>query len=79
MKKLIVFTLVFCVCAALLSGCAGPGENTDHGNYTDEMKIGYACDLSEADGLTAWSGTGITGTAPTSAGWTSTTWSPAIP
>ena len=50
MKKLIVFTLVFCVCAALFSGCAGPGENTDHGNYTDEMKIGYACDLSEADG-----------------------------
>ena len=50
MKKLIVFTLVFCVCAALLSGCAGTEENTDHGNYTDEMKIPYACDLSESDG-----------------------------
>ncbi len=50
MKKLIVFTLVFCVCAALLSGCAGTEENTDNGNYTYEMKIPYACDLSESDG-----------------------------
>ena len=50
MKKLIVFTLMFCVCAALLSGCASTEENTDHGNYTDEMKIDYACDLSESDG-----------------------------
>lgn len=55
MKKLIVFTLVLTL---LLAGCAGNGTNagTDEpsaaadGNYTDEMKIPAAVDLSAEDG-----------------------------
>ena len=61
MKKLIV---LFLVAALMLCGCAKTGdtpqsdtgadeqktENSTAGNYTDEMKIPYAIDLSEGDG-----------------------------
>ena len=60
MKKLIV---LFFSAALLLSGCAKKGDTppsgnntedpkteTTSGNYTDEMKIPYTIDLSEADG-----------------------------
>lgn len=50
MKKLIVFTLVLCMSISVLAGCAATEETTDHGNYTDEMKIEYTCDLSPDDG-----------------------------
>ncbi len=51
MKKLIVFTLMLFVSSVLLTACtSGTKENTDHGNYSDEMKIEYDCDLSKDDG-----------------------------
>ncbi len=50
MKKIIVFMLMACMSIALLAGCADKKENTEQGNYTDEMKIGYTYDLSEEDG-----------------------------
>lgn len=50
MKKQIVCILVFCLCATALVGCRQePGEGAE-GNGTDEMKIGYSCDLSPEDG-----------------------------
>ncbi len=47
MKKLIVLTLVLITVVSLLAGCEKPAAG---GNYTDEMKIAYACDLSPDDG-----------------------------
>ena len=49
MKKLIVWSLVISMCALFLTAC-GDTQAENHGNYTDEMKIPYSCDLSEADG-----------------------------
>ena len=45
MKKLIVWSLVISMCALLLTAC-GNGQEASRGNYTDEMKIPYSCDLS---------------------------------
>ena len=50
MKKLIVFSLMLGMSISLLTGCAGKEKTTNHGNYTDEMKIPHAVDLSEPDG-----------------------------
>lgn len=62
MKKLIVFlmlsvslfTFTGCTSQANPNGSAAPTDTSEdqgtHGNYTDEMKIPYTCDLSEADG-----------------------------
>lgn len=47
MKKLIVLLLALTSGAALLTGCAG---GKTEGNYSDEMKIPYSCDLSPDDG-----------------------------
>lgn len=49
MKKLIVWSLVISMCACLLTAC-GNGQERSSGNYTDEMKIPYSCNLSEEDG-----------------------------
>ncbi len=53
MKKLIVFTLVVLMlltgCAKLRTGKANPDAQTS-GNFTDEMKIPYAEDMSPEDG-----------------------------
>ena len=49
MKKLIVWSLVISMCALLLTAC-GNGQEASRGNYTDEMKIPYAVDLSPEDG-----------------------------
>lgn len=49
MKKLIVWSLVISMCALLLTAC-GNGQEASRGNYTDEMKIPYSCDLSAEDG-----------------------------
>lgn len=49
MKKLIVWSLVISMCTLLLAAC-GNGQEASHGNYTDEMKIPYSCDLSQDDG-----------------------------
>lgn len=78
MKKLIVWSLVISMCACLLTAC-GNGQERSSGNYTDEMKIPYSCNLSEEEVQTAWSGRAITRIAPILAPWISTTWSPAIP
>ena len=55
MKKLIVLFLTICMGAALLTGCGakdsvGQVSQTNKGNFTDEMKIAYTCDLSPEDG-----------------------------
>ncbi len=56
MKKLIVLFAVFCL---VLAGCSGAAESSPSaepeaerpsGNYTDEMKIAYSCDLDEEYG-----------------------------
>ena len=48
-EKLIVWSLVISMCALLLTAC-GNGQEASRGNYTDEMKIPYSCDLSAEDG-----------------------------
>ena len=51
MKKTIVLLAVTTLLFASLTGCAGKVESTPAtGNFTDEMKIPYAIDLSEEDG-----------------------------
>ncbi len=51
MKKLIVFTVALCVSIFALAGCQQKqSEPETKGNYTDEMKIAYTCDLSPEDG-----------------------------
>lgn len=61
MKKLIVWMLVLCMGLFPLSGCTaadgvaetgttGADPVETGGNYTDEMKIPYTCDLSAEDG-----------------------------
>ena len=47
MKKLIVLLLALTSGATLLTGCA---DSKTEGNYSDEMKIPYSCDLSPDDG-----------------------------
>ena len=47
MKKLIVLLLALTSGATLLTGCA---DSKAEGNYSDEMKIPYSCDLSPDDG-----------------------------
>ena len=47
MKKLIVLLLALTSGATLLTGCA---DSKSEGNYSDEMKIPYSCDLSPDDG-----------------------------
>ena len=49
MKKAFI---IFC-CTTLLCACSANGTNKEEknqGNYTDEMKISYALDLSKEDG-----------------------------
>lgn len=50
MKKLIVLFLVLTMAVSLLAACGKQGDSAQHGNYTDEMKIAYSCDLSPEDG-----------------------------
>ena len=51
MKKLIVLFLALCVSASALAGCQRQSDERENGgNYTDEMKIEYTCDLSPEDG-----------------------------
>ena len=57
---------------AMLLSVAALADET-HGNYSDEMKIPYAVDLSPEDGATALNARATMWTARTSAVWTSTT------
>lgn len=52
MKKLIVLLLGITIAVSVaFSGCAAKDASTaSHGNYTDEMKIPHAIDLSSEDG-----------------------------
>jgi hypothetical protein len=50
MKKLIVYALIFAFSAGA-AGCAAQNEEEQaKGNYSDEMKIEYTCDLDEEYG-----------------------------
>ena len=53
---------------------ANPPVAETSGNYTDEMKLPYAVDMSPRTGPTAWSARETIPTAPTSAVLTTTTW-----
>lgn len=57
---------------AMLLSVAALADET-HGNYSDEMKIPYAVDLSPEDGADSVERAATMWTARTSAVWTSTT------
>ncbi|MGM9641537.1 MAG: C39 family peptidase [Faecousia sp.] len=50
MKKIIVLFLVLTTSLSLLAACGKQDATANHGNYSDEMKIAYSCDLSPEDG-----------------------------
>ena len=84
MKKLIVLFLTICMGAALLTGCGAKDSGSQvsqatKGNFTDEMKIPYTCDLSPEDGADRAERLGDHQDSPTTTIWTSTTWSPPTP
>ena len=78
MKKLIVWSLVISMCALLLTAC-GNGQEASRGNYTDEMKIPYSCDLSAEDGADSVERQGDHQGALILTPWVSIIWRPATP
>lgn len=86
MKKTVTLALTLALVLGLLSGCANndtPADNAENSkaaetaeNFTDEMKIPYAVDLSPEDGADSVERSGDHETRPTSSTPTSTTWSP---
>lgn len=86
MKKTVTLALTLALVLGLLSGCANndtPADNAENSkaaetaeNFTDEMKIPYAVDLSPETARTPWNAAATMKTRPTSPTPTSTTWSP---
>lgn len=86
MKKTVTLALPLALVLGLLSGCANndtPADNAENSkaaetaeNFTDEMKIPYAVDLSPEDGADSVNAAATMKTRPTLPTPTSTTWSP---
>ncbi|MEI3306257.1 MAG: hypothetical protein V8R40_09720 [Dysosmobacter sp.] len=89
MKKTVTMALTLTMVLGLMSGCGAndtPADNAETNatpanaeNFSDEMKIPYAVDLSPEDGADSWSGRETMRTPPTLPIRTCTTWSPRTP
>ena len=91
MKKTVTLALTILLVLGLLSGCANdtPADNAESTentnttataeNFSDEMKIPYATDLSRRTARTLWSGRETMRILLTSPTRMFTTWSPRIP